>query len=80
MSKESTGNEFIKCKECKQAANGRGRISKLTIAPGVDIFLVSLRSIMDETTHETMVMFLTKVLPELTESLLNDQVARRAMQ
>lgn len=71
---------FIKCQDCKKAANGRGRIAKLSIAPGVDIFLVSLRSVVDETTHEAMSIFLSKVLPELAETLLNEQVARRALQ
>jgi len=68
-----------KCLECTKAKSKPGRVSKLHLAPGINIFLVSLRSEADEVTHIALALSLEPLGRELAETLLNEQVARRIL-
>ena len=52
------------CLSCSKAANTPGHFSKLPVAPGVDLFLVSLKSKADEVTHTTLALIVSQFVTE----------------
>lgn len=70
-------NSKNSCMECKKCVAENRRLSKLHLADGVNCFLVTLHENVMETTHVALALSLEKIGIELTNSLLNEQVARR---
>ncbi|MGA2159868.1 MAG: hypothetical protein ABSG90_11705 [Dehalococcoidia bacterium] len=68
-----------KCLECTKAGHTPSRLTRLPLAEGIAIFILSSRAGVSTEIHYAVAEFLEKIGKELSETLLNEDVAKKAL-
>jgi|GEM_PF-5568394 hypothetical protein len=69
-----------KCLECTKAGHTPVRLTRLPLAEGIAIFVLSSRAGVSPEIHVAVSEFLEKIGKELSETLLNEECAKRALE
>ena len=73
-------DEQNKCLDCFKAGNTPSRLTRLPLGEGIAIFILSSKVGVSSEIHYAVAEFLEKIGKKLSETLLNEEVAKRILE